>query len=72
MRLDQVKVETLVKIKTLSGEKPIKRRLMDLGLLPGTELYIIRTAPLGDPIEIKIKDSILSIRKQDARHIITE
>lgn len=72
MTLDQVKPKTKVLIKKVSGEKATKRRLMDLGLIPGIEIFVSKRAPLGDPIELKVRKSVLSIRKKDAENIIVE
>jgi ferrous iron transport protein A len=72
MTLDQVQPKTKVLIKKISGEKATKRRLMDLGLIPGTEIFVSKRAPLGDPIELKVKNSVLSIRKKDAENIIVD
>ena len=72
MTLDQVQPKTKVLIKKISGEKAAKRRLMDLGLIPGVNVYVNKRAPLGDPIELKVKNSVLSIRKRDAENITVE
>lgn len=50
----------------------VRRRLMDMGLVPGSEIEVIRTAPLGDPIEFRIKGYSLSIRKQEAVNIVVD
>jgi ferrous iron transport protein A len=60
------------KIKTITGTGPIRRRLMDMGLVPGSELIMERYAPLGDPIEIKKRGFHLSLRKEEADTIILE
>ena len=56
-------------IAALAGERPFRRRLMELGLLPGTEVRLINRAPLGDPLEIEVRGCRLSIRASEARHI---
>lgn len=58
---------TIVSIK---GKGPIRRRLMDMGVVRGSEVMVEKVAPLGDPIEIKIKDYHLTLRKEDAENII--
>ena len=60
------------KIAMVRAKGPIKRRLMDMGVIKGTEVYVEKVAPLGDPIEIKIKGYNLSLRKEDAQNIIIE
>jgi ferrous iron transport protein A len=58
-------------IKVLS-KGTVRRKLMDMGLVPGSEIEVIRTAPLGDPIEFRIKGYSLSIRKQEAVNIVVD
>ena len=60
------------KIKALTGNGPIRRRIMDMGLVPGTELTMERYAPLGDPVEVKNQGFHLSLRKEEADTIILE
>lgn len=55
-----------VKVKKLTGEGPVKRRIMDMGITKGSEVYIRKVAPLGDPVEITIRGYELSLRKHDA------
>lgn len=50
----------------------VRRKLMDMGLVPGSEIEVIRTAPLGDPIEFRIKGYSLSIRKQESINIVVD
>lgn len=55
------------------GEKsPTRRRIMDMGVTPGTSIKVIKVAPLGDPIEINIRGYELSLRKDEAQHIMIE
>ena len=56
-----------VKVKRLHGECPVKRRIMDMGITKGSELYIRKVAPLGDPVEITVRGYELSVRKDDAQ-----
>ena len=58
-----------VKVVKLNGEGPVKRRIMDMGITKGTELYIRKVAPLGDPVEVTVRGYELSIRKADAAQI---
>jgi ferrous iron transport protein A len=70
--LDKVKIGSDCIIKKVSGERPIKRRLMDMGLIPGTRVHVRKLAPLGDPMEIMVKGIELTLRKADAFNIIVE
>ena len=64
--LKQAKVGETVTVLKLHGEGAVKRRIMDMGLTKGVEVYIRKVAPLGDPIEITVRGYELSIRKSDA------
>ena len=57
------------KVKKITGEGQLKRKLLDMGVIPGSEIEVIKVAPLGDPINIKIKGYQLSLRKEEARQI---
>lgn len=72
MTLKNAKVGQTVKVKKLNGEGAVKRRIMDMGITKGTEVYIRKVAPLGDPIEVTIRGYELSLRKADAEMIETE
>ena len=61
-----------MKIVKLHGEGAIKRRIMDMGLTKGTEVYIRKVAPLGDPVEVTVRGYELSLRKADAEMIEVE
>jgi len=56
-------------ILEISGERSFRRRLLELGLLPGTPLRLLRVAPLGDPLELSVRGTCLSIRKREAAQI---
>ena len=64
--LKNVNIGETVKIIRIHGEGAVKRRIMDMGLTKGTEVYIRKVAPLGDPVEITIRGYELSLRKNDA------
>lgn len=64
--LKDAKIGSRVKIVKLHGEGAVRRRIMDMGLTKGVELYIRKVAPLGDPIEITVRGYELSLRKADA------
>ena len=61
-----------VKVKKLTGEGPVKRRIMDMGITKGVEIYVRKVAPLGDPVEVTVRNYELSIRKADAEMIEIE
>lgn len=67
--LKDVKVGSTVKVKKLHGEGAVKRRIMDMGLTKGVEVYVRKVAPLGDPIEVTVRGYELSLRKADAEMI---
>ena len=67
--LKDAKVGETVSVVKLGGEGAVKRRIMDMGITKGAELYIRKVAPLGDPIEVTVRDYELSIRKADAELI---
>ena len=70
--LKQVKVGETVKVVKLHGEGAVKHRIMDMGITKGVEIYIRKVAPLGDPIEITVRNYELSLRKADAEMIEVE
>ena len=70
--LRQAKIGETVKVVKLHGEGATKRRIMDMGLTRGVEVYIRKVAPLGDPVEITVRGDALSLRKADADMIEVE
>ena len=64
--LKQVKIGESATVVKLHGEGAVKRRIMDMGLTKGTQVYVRKVAPLGDPIEVTVRGYELSIRKDDA------
>ena len=70
--LREVSVGETAVIKRLHGEGAVKRRIMDMGITKGVEVYVRKLAPLGDPIEITVRGYELSIRKADADQIEVE
>ena len=70
--LREVKIGETAKVVKLHGEGPVKRRIMDMGLTKGAEIFIRKVAPLGDPIEITVRGYELSLRKADAEMIEVE
>ena len=67
--LKSAKVGETVTVVKLHGEGAIKRRIMDLGITKGTQVYIRKVAPLGDPIEVTVRSYELSLRKADAEMV---
>ena len=61
-----------VKVPKLTGEGPVKRRIMDMGITKGIEIYVRKVAPLGDPVEVTVRGYELSLRKADAEMIEVE
>ena len=69
--LKDAKIGQTVTVKKLNGEGAVKRRIMDMGITKGTEIYIRKVAPLGDPVEVTVRGYELSLRKADAEMIET-
>ena len=70
--LKDVKVGRTVTVKRLHGEGPVKRRIMDMGITKGVDIYVRKVAPLGDPMELNLRGYELSVRKADAEMIEVE
>ncbi|MCC8048920.1 MAG: ferrous iron transport protein A [Oscillospiraceae bacterium] len=67
--LKDVKVGETVTVTKLNGTGPVKRRIMDMGITKGTEIFVRKVAPLGDPMELQVRGYELSVRKGDAEMI---
>ncbi|MBE5919016.1 MAG: ferrous iron transport protein A [Pseudobutyrivibrio sp.] len=70
--LKDVNVGETVNVTKLNGEGAVKRRIMDMGITKGVEIYVRKIAPLGDPVEITVRGYELSVRKADAEMIVVE
>lgn len=70
--LRDVKIGETAKVKKLHGEGAVKRRIMDMGITKGIDVYVRKVAPLGDPVEITVRNYELSIRKEDAAMVEVE
>ena len=70
--LKEVAVGQTVTVKKLSGAGPVKRRIMDMGITKGVEVYVRKVAPLGDPVEVTVRGYELSLRRADAEMIGVE
>ena len=69
MTLRDVSVGQTVKVTRLNGDGPVKRRIMDMGITKGVEVYVRKVAPLRDPVEVTVRGYELSLRKADAEMI---
>ena len=67
--LKDVKCGSTVSVVKLHGEGAVKRRIMDMGITKGVEVYVRKVAPLGDPVEVTVRGYELSLRKADAEMI---
>ena len=67
--LKEIKVGQAVTVVKLHGEGPVRRRIMDMGITKGVEIYVRKVAPLGDPLELNVRGYELSLRKADAEMI---
>ena len=70
--LKQARVGSTAKVVKLHGEGAVKRRIMDMGITRGVEVYVRKVAPLGDPVEVTVRGYELSLRKADAEMIEVE
>lgn len=70
--LKEVACGNTVKVAKLTGDGPVKRRIMDMGITKGVEIFVRKVAPLGDPIEVTVRGYELSLRKADAEMIAVE
>ena len=67
--LREVRIGETAKVVKLHGEGPVKRRIMDMGITKGVQIYVRKVAPLGDPMELTVRNYELSVRKADAEMI---
>ena len=72
MNLREVEVGQSTKVVKVHGEGPVRRRIMDMGITKGQKIYVQKVAPLGDPVEITIRNYELSVRKADCEMIEVE
>lgn len=69
MTLDEVPIGQTVSLDRVGGERAFRRRLMELGFVPGTKITMVGVAPMGDPLELSVRGAALSIRRNEARCI---
>ncbi|MCD7723910.1 MAG: ferrous iron transport protein A [Clostridiales bacterium] len=72
MTLKEAKIDSTVRVVKINGEGALKRRIMDMGITKGVEIYVRKVAPLGDPVEITVRNYEISLRKSDADLIDVE
>ena len=72
MTLDQLQIGATARIRAVGGEGALRLRLLDMGLIPRTKVKLEKTAPLGDPLELRLRGYELTLRKEDARMIQVE
>ncbi len=70
--LRDVKIGETARVAKLHGEGPVRRRIMDMGITRGTEVYVRKVAPLGDPVEVTVRGYELSLRRADTEMIEVE
>ena len=70
--LRDAKIGDTLKVQKLAGTGAIKRRLMDMGITKGVEIYLRKVAPLGDPLEVTLRGYELSLRKSEAENVLVE
>ena len=72
MTLKEAKIGSTVTVKKINGTGALKRRIKDMGITRGAQIYVRKVAPLGDPIEVTVRNYELSLRKEDAANIEVE
>lgn len=72
MTLNDLKTGQTGTVQSIGEKGPMRKRLMDMGVTPGTSIKVIKVAPLGDPIEVNIRGYELSLRKDEAKNIVIE
>ncbi|MDE7206901.1 MAG: ferrous iron transport protein A [Lachnospiraceae bacterium] len=70
--LKEIPCGQTAKVSKLTGDGPVKRRIMDMGITKGVDIYVRKVAPLGDPIEVTVRGYELSLRKADSEIILVE
>ena len=72
MRLNELEISGKCRINRVMGSKAIKKRLLEMGFVRGTEIYVEKVAPLGDPMELVLKGYHLSLRRDEAKDVLIE
>ena len=71
-KLSETEPETEVFVKRVTGDKNLRKRIADMGIVKGTRIKVVRKAPLGDPVEFELKGYSLSLRKKEAENVYVE
>ena len=71
-KLSETEPETEVFVKRITGDKNLRKRIADMGIVKGTRIKVVRKAPLGDPVEFELKGYCLSLRKNEAENVYVE
>lgn len=71
-KLSELKPKESGKVKRINGQSTLNKRLLDMGIIKGTDVVVVKIAPLGDPIDIRVKGYHLSLRKEEAAQILVE
>ncbi len=71
-RLSEIEPGTEVSVKRVTGDKNLRKRIADMGIVKGTRIKVVRKAPLGDPVEFELKGYSLSLRKNEAENVYVE
>lgn len=69
LTLDQLKIGESARVSIVGGTTDVRRRLMEMGIIPGTVIRVVRFAPLGDPMDVEVRGYHLSLRKQEAHEV---
>jgi len=72
LKLSQLPIGARAAIRAFPGQGPAFLRLREMGVLPGTTITLLRTAPLGDPLEVQVRGYSLTLRKSEAEHMVVE
>ena len=72
MTLEEIKPGETCKVVGFERKGPLRRRIMDMGIIKGTIIHVVRVAPLGDPMEVKARGYELSLRKEEASNVLVE
>lgn len=72
MTLENIKIGEVATIKSVGGTGALRRRLLDMGLTPKTAIHVVKAAPMGDPLVLRLRGYELSLRKEDAKYILME
>lgn len=72
LKLSELEVRGKCRVCRVTGDRAIKKRLLEMGFVKGTEIYVEKVAPLGDPMELVLKSYHLSLRRDEAKDVLVE